>query len=294
VHPLTFLLIAILFSAVPAPSAGGQGGNPAPPPAVRPDPLAEARELYNAKQFDRAAEKAEEARKLPDLANAAALVYARARLEQFRVTADAAALASAREAIRTVEMAPLSPRDQVELLVGLGEALYFDDPPRFSAAAEFFELALARDAGVPERERATIFEWWAGALDRQATFGPQSERKAVYTRLLRGAEAERARDDRSGVAWYWLALAARGTDDLERAWGHAISGWIHAAQLGDQGTQLRADLDKLVTDVILPERARLLTTAGDPRDALVLLRQQWEELKKKWARDTDAGARSGN
>ena len=71
VHPLTFLLIAILFSAVPAPSAGGQGGNPAPPPAARPDPLAEARELYNAKQFDRAAEKAEEARKLPDLANAA-------------------------------------------------------------------------------------------------------------------------------------------------------------------------------------------------------------------------------
>jgi hypothetical protein len=285
VHPLTFLLIAFLFSAVPAPTAASQRGNPPPPPVARPDPLAEARELYNAKQFDRAAEKADEARRTPELANAATLVYARARLEQFRVSADAALLVSAREAIRSVEMAPLSPRDQVELLIGLGEALFFDDPPHFSAAAEFFQMALGRDVMLPDDEREAIFEWWAGALDRQAQFGPPSERKAVYTRILRGAEAERRRDERSAVAWYWLALAARGTDDVELAWGHAISGWIQAAQLGQRGQRLRADLDKLVTDVILPERARLLTSGADARDALALLRQQWDELKKKWSGD---------
>lgn len=251
----------------------------APPPA---DLLAQARQRYNAREYDDAIRLADEARSDPALADAAAVVVARARLERFRQTSEPEDLNAARDALVSVDASKLSPRDHVEYLVGQGEALYLSEPPRYSAAAEFFETALVRAGSGDLAEREMIFEWWAGALDRQAQLGPETERRFIYRRLLDGAEEERRRYDVSAVAWYWLAVGARGVDDLERAWGVAQAGWIRAAQLGNRGAALRADLDRLVRDVLIPERAKQQTPGGDPRDAVADLMEQWTQLKKLW------------
>ena len=251
--------------------------------AAPPDLLAQARQRYNTRDYDDAIRLAEEARRHPATAQAAAVVLARARLERFRQASEPQDLNMAREALVSIDASKLTPRDHVEYLVGQGEALYLSDPPRFSAAAEFFETALARASSADPGEREMIFEWWAGALDRQAQLGLETERKFIYSRMLAGAEEERRRHDMSAVAWYWLAVAARGVDDLERAWGVAQAGWIRAAQLGARGVALRADLDRFVEQVVLPERAKQLTPDGDARQAFELLKQQWSDLKVMWA-----------
>ncbi|HKV99363.1 MAG TPA: hypothetical protein VJN96_06050 [Vicinamibacterales bacterium] len=262
-----------------------------PQAAVTPrDALAHARLAYNEHRFDDAVAAAAEAGKSPELADSAAVVLARALLERYhasdsehRETSD---LDRAREALKSVNAARLSASDHVEFLVGLGESLFFDQPPRYSAAAEMFESALARAESSPSTARETLFEWWAEALDREAQSALEADRKPLYTRILRRAEAELARDPQSSVAVYWIAAASRGAEDLERAWGAAIAGWIRAGSLGPRGVTLRDDLDRLVVNVILPERARQLAPNGDAQSALTILKAQWEELKKKWERDS--------
>jgi hypothetical protein len=54
--------------------------------------------------------------------------------------------------------------------------------------------------------------------------------------------------------------------------------------MDQDGARLRVDLDRLVTDVLLPERARQLAPNIDPRPALSFLTGQWEEFKKTWER----------
>jgi len=248
------------------------------------NPLRTAREAYNDGRFDAAIEAAERAMAQPDLANTAAVVLARARLERYRgATGVHADIEAAREALKSVEADALEPRDHVEYLIALGESLYFSDPPQFAGAAEFFEIAHARAATAEPGVRDAVFEWWAGALDRLAQFGAESDRVSVYRRLLEGAERERVHDDGSAVAWYWLAVASRGAGDIERAWGAAVAAWIRSADLGESGVRLRADLDRLVTQVILPERAMRLSP-DDARSALPVLESQWTEIKQRWAR----------
>lgn len=250
-----------------------------------PEALIRARQLYNDQKYDAAIAAATEARRTPEAASAAALVLARAHLERYRQTAEQADLASARDALATVRTPDLSLRDQADLFVGLGESLYLDGCADgcFSAAAEMFDLALGRaDAASADEARDTILEWWAGALDRQAQFGPEAERKLIYERLLNRVEAETRRRDGSAVAAYWLAAGARGTGDLERAWGAAVAGWVRAPYLGPRGAALRADLDRFVVQVLLPERARQLSADGDPRPAFERLLAQWQEIKSKY------------
>jgi hypothetical protein len=252
------------------------------------DPLTEARRLYNAQQYDEAAESAKTARAIPALANAASVVYARAHLERYRHSSDAAALDEARRALAVVDAATLAPRDRVELFIALGLALYLDAgdsaQDRYTAAAELFERALAQADLLDARSRDLLFEWWALSLDRQAQQGPESDRRALYERVLTGAATEHARPDGSLSATYWVAAAARGVDDLPRALGAAIAGWIYAGSFGERGDALRTDLDALVTQVILPERARQLAAGADPRPAFDLLKVQWEQTKEKWTR----------
>jgi hypothetical protein len=248
-----------------------------------PDALTRARQAYNERRFDEAIAAAAEAGKLAGLSDAASLVTARALLERYR---DAAApsdtdLAEARRLLKDIDRMKLSARDFIEHQVGLGEALYLENS--YGAASEFFATALARVAVTEPDTRDLVFEWWATALDHQAQFGPPVDRRVLYARILDQAEEELGRRDHSAVASYWLAAAAQGMDDLERAWGAAQAGWIRARQLGQRGAQLRADLDRLVRQVILPERARRLTLEGDPRTALDLYLMEWEDLKKRWA-----------
>jgi len=248
-----------------------------------PDPLVRARQLYNDQKYDAAIQAAVEARKVPRLANSAAVVLGRAHLERYRQTAVPDDLVAAREALLQVSAPALSPRDRVELLIGLGESLYFDGCSEgcYSAAAEMFELALINADAVEPSARETIFEWWAGTLDRQAQFGPESDRHRLYERILERAAVEVGREETTATASYWLAAAARGTGDLERAWGAAVAGWVRAGYLGPRGTQLRNDLDSLVIRILLPERAQQ-HAAGDPLPALDRFQAQWDEVKRKY------------
>ena len=104
-------------------------------------------------------------------------------------------------------------------------------------------------------------------------------------RILLRMEDELRREDRSAVASYWLPAAARGANDLDRAWGAALAGWVRAPLTGSAGAKLRADLDRLVSGVIIPERARQLSLPADQRAAMAALQQEWEDVKEKYGKE---------
>jgi len=250
-------------------------------------PLVAARELYNLGKFDDAIVAARRALEADADLDAARVVLARASLERYRLRLETADRTAAEAALRAVDANRLAPSDYVEWLVGLGVALFVDDEggleDRFSAAAELFETVLDRaDGAVGATSRERVLEWWANALDRQAQFGPASGRHATYARLLERIDREVDANDRSVVALYWQVVASRGTGDLERAWGAAVAAWLRSRHLGADGASLRADLDRFVTTVLLPERAMELAPDADPRPTLERLESGWRAFKEKW------------
>lgn len=250
------------------------------------DPLSQAREHYNNARYDEAIELSGEARSVPAQHDAASVVYARAHLERFRQTSQAADLDVARETMKQVAAESLNDRDRVDLLIALGTSLYLDEAysldDRFAAAAEQFELALEHADLLDTRSRDQLFDWWAGALDRQAQQGPEVGRKPLYARILARSERELSHDGYAAAPTYWLAASARGVNDLTRAIGAAVAGWVRASSLGPRGDALRLDLDRLMRQVILPERAREMVPEGDAYPALWLLEKQWEQVRGKW------------
>ena len=105
-------------------------GFPVAAAAAEPAALVRARSLYNAGSYDAAIDAASAARSDPKAADAAALVVARALLERFRtgprdgLKGD---LPMARTMLAGIRAASLTPRDQLDLLVGLGQTLYFGE-----------------------------------------------------------------------------------------------------------------------------------------------------------------------
>src|SRR4051812_86812 len=184
--------------------------------AAEPPSLAKARTLYNAGDMDGALLAAAVARRLPPAADAASLVIARAHLERYRQRAESSDLTDAREALSSIHPEALTPRDQLDLLVGLGQSLYLGG--QFGAAAELFDTALTRTVTIEEKDRLQLMDWWATALDREAQTRPADKRAAVYERIGPRMEEELRRDPSSRVANYWLAAAARGAGDVDRAW----------------------------------------------------------------------------
>ena len=81
------------------------------------------------------------------------------------------------------------------------------------------------------------------------------------------------------VANYWLVAAARGRGDVDRAWDAAIAAWVSAALAPETTKTLRADLDRLVNEALIPERARTRPAREDPA---VALRVEWERMKEQW------------
>jgi len=236
-------------------------------------PLARARTLYNAADYDGAIAAAAMARGQANTADAAALVEARAHLERYRRTADAMDLMAARAALTATRPALLSPRDQVDFLIGLGQSLYLTD--LFGSAAELFDTALERSAALPERDRQLLLDWWATALDREAQGAPPERRARLAAQIADRMEEELRRDPGSAPANYWLAVAARASGDLDTAWDAAVAAWLRAT-LSPAPAQLRADIDRLVMDVLIPERARVR------RETTEALRGQWSLIKEEW------------
>jgi hypothetical protein len=251
-------------------------------PVLAADQLAEARRLYNLGQYETAEKLTREAMAIPARADAARVVLGRILLERYRQSPDPKQLSQAREALRTVDAGPLDAAERVELTIGLAEALYFEE--KYGAAAQLFESVRQRSAllGTPAHER--VLDWWATAVDRQAQTRQPDERPAIYARVLDRMTEEIAEYPGSAAAGYWLAAAARAGGDIERAWHAAIAGWLRAPLADDRGAALRADLDRLMTQAIIPERAAKLGGKNDPKDGQAAMTVEWEAFKKAWSK----------
>lgn len=259
------------------------------------DALVRARQLYNQQQYDAAIAAAAEATRLPEVADTAAVVLARAHLERFRTSGEGTDLSAAREALVGVDSSRLTSRDRRDLTVGYGELLYFDG--RYGAAAEMFAAALAAadtrsnarpaagTSAAPQSapaaaDREVVLDWWAVALDHEAQLSADPDRRRLYRRILERMEPEAAADPPSAAAMYWLAAAAAGAGDADRAWHAAIAGWIRAPLAAGPRASLRADLEQLIQQAVIPMRAQLPSAGGDARRAAAAMQVEWETVKE--------------
>lgn len=247
--------------------------------AAEPPALAKARALYNTGDYAGAIDAAEAARRQPQSADAAALVIARSHLERYRQSAVPRDLTAAREALGSVRSAALMPRDQLDLIVGLGLALYLGEV--FGASAELFDAALDRAPLLQGRERVLLLDWWATALDREAQTRSFDRRAPLYAQIVERMERELREDPGNATANYWLAVSARGAGDLDRAWSASIAAWVRSSLNRDTTDQLRVDLDRLVSQALIPERART-RQSREPQDAVDALRAEWDLVKEHW------------
>jgi len=241
--------------------------------------LVKARALYNAADYDAAISAATVARADPVSADASALVVARSHLERHRLRLDPGDLVAAREALSAIRPATLSPRDHVDLLVGLGQALYLGET--FGAAAELFDTALSQSSLLGARDRLLLLDWWATAIDREAQKRSADRRAPLLEGVIARMEEELRRDPGNAAANYWLAVSARGAGDIDRAWHAAVAGWIRAMLTPETAAALRSDLDRLVTQALIPERARTRPAREQP-EAAAALRAEWDAVKSQW------------
>jgi hypothetical protein len=248
--------------------------------AAEPVALVKARAAYNSGDYDAAIEFASEARKQPEWADMAALVMARAYFERYRRRSDPADLAAGLGALVAVRASALPPREHVDLLVGLGQYLFLTEA--FGASAELFDSALAQSYLLNGQERLSLLDWWANALDRSAQARPADRRAREFDRLIVRMEEEVDRDPANPVANYWLAAGARGAGDVERAWDYAVAAWVRSGLWPEAAPKVREDLDRLVVQVIVPERVRA-RGAREPQEAAKALLDEWATIKEQWS-----------
>ncbi len=241
--------------------------------------LAKARAAYNQLQFDEAIEAAQVARKFPTTSDAATVVLARAYLERYRQRANPGDLAAARVSLGTVRVTNLDSRDHVDFLMALGEALFFED--EFGAAAAMFESAIGSAIAQGPVTGEAMLDWWGSALERQAEGLDREPRAAVFVRLRDRMARELARNPGSAAAAYWVVVGTRGAGDAQAAWEAAVAGWVRARLAGSRSATLRADLDKLVLEGIIPDRVRSLPAEKRGR-AESDLRTEWAVVKERW------------
>ena len=231
------------------------------------------------RQFDQAIAAAAVAQKTPTTANAATVVLARAHLERFRERADPSDLAAARTALGTVISADLEPSDRVDFLMALGQALFLQDD--YGAASRLFESGLASAESIGATPLEAMLDWWGSAIERYAESLERDKRPAAFAHLGERMAAELAHNPGSGAAGYWSVVAARGSGDAVAAWDAAIASWVRARMAGTRAATLRADLDKLVLEGIIPDRARMVAPERRDRETSDL-RAEWELIKQRW------------
>jgi hypothetical protein len=156
--------------------------------------------LHNAADYAATIEAAAVARVDPAWADAAALIGARAHLERYRVRLDPGDLIAARDALTAVRQAALAPRDQVDLLVGIGQALYLGGT--FDAAGNLFEAALDRASVLGPADRLRLLEWWATPINREVQELAADRRAPLLERLDERMEAEMRQVPGNAVAAY--------------------------------------------------------------------------------------------
>src|SRR5262245_5553969 len=265
-RPLGLLIFALAVAVTPLHAA---------------DPLSDARRLYNLGQYDAAEQAARDATRTPAQADGARVVLGRIQLERYRRTPAAADLSGAIATFRAVDARRLDTRERIELAIGLAEALYLED--RFGAAAVLFESVLDDSEALGPLAHERVLDWWANSADRQAQTRPVGDRAEIYRRVSERMAEEIAKDAGSIPAGYWLAASARGSGDPERALDEATAAWVRAVLGRDGGAALRADLERLVVDGILPDRAARLNVR-DHNQALAGMVGEWEAFKSGWTR----------
>ena len=152
--------------------------------------------------------------------------------------------------------AGLDERDRLELLLALGQSLFLEDD--FGAAAEIFESGL--DAR-PRRCRSLPKRCSSGGGARSS-----GRPAALSPRLAEGALRPACRPDEDGAranptspaASYWTVVGSarrrRARTRLGRGGGRLGARAADRRQRGG----LRADLDQLVLEGIIPDRVRHL------------------------------------
>ena len=205
----------------------------------------------------------------------------RARISSATASAPIPTISSAaRVALGTVRVSNLDARDHVDFLMALGEALFFEDD--YGAAAALFE------SGIDGADRA-------GPADRRGDARLVGQRRRAPRRRARARCADRRRSRACASAWpaSWRAIPApprprtgsssarAGRGEPVAAWDAAIAGWVRARLAGARSATLRADLDKLVLEGIIPDRVRAI--AADRRaQAESDLRAEWAVVKERW------------
>jgi hypothetical protein len=251
----------------------------APAEAADPPALIKAHALYNAGDFEGAIQTVAPLERQPAAADQAALLVGRSRLEQYRQNSDTTVLEAARVALSSVRAAMLAPRAQVELLIGMGQVLYFGDV--FGGAAELFDTALGRAELLAQRDRWSLLDWWATSLDRQAQLLAPERRLPIFERIAARMEVSLRQEPGNGPANYWLVVGARGIGDVVRAWDAAVAGWVRASLHPVTMAAVRADIDRLVTEALVVELGR--SRGGpEPQDAIAATRADWELVKSQW------------
>jgi hypothetical protein len=241
--------------------------------------LAKARSAYNHQLFDEAVEAALEAQKIASISDAATVVLSRAYLERYRERANPADLAAARSQLGNVRVSQLDARDHVDFLMALGETLFFEE--NYGSAAELFESGLdgAIAQGVATGE--AMLDWWGSAVERRADALDEESRERVFGHLRDRMSSELARNTGSAAAAYWVVVGTRGAGDPVGAWDAAVAGWVRARLSGGRAATLRADLDKLMLEGIIPDRVRLVSP--DRRGQTEAdLRTEWAVVKERW------------
>jgi hypothetical protein len=246
------------------------------------DTLGDARRHYNLGQYEVAERLARDAANDASRADAARVVLGRIQLERFRKSSDVKDFNLARESLRMVDATKLHTSERVELTIGFAEALFLEG--RFAAAAQLFESLRARAALLGSSAHERVLDWWATSLDRQAQLRSEDERKAYYAQIIDRMTIEAADNPGSTAAGYWLAAAARANGDLETAWHAALAGWLRAVLADEPENTLRADLDRLMTTAIIPERAAKLGPRVDVKDAEAAMLEEWTAFKNTWHR----------
>jgi hypothetical protein len=272
---------ALTLLVLAAPAAAQRAAHPAG--GVATDPLAPARAHYNEGRFEDAIQAAKAVQ--ATVGAPATLIIGRAGLEQFRTTADPAQLTAARTALSHVDAVRLSERDRLDLVVGLGEALFFDE--HYQAAADLFESILDDVAALGPGPRDQLLDWWATAVDRHVRGLPADKRAEAFDRLVARMEAELRKDPTSAASAYWVAAASFARGHVDRAWDAAVAGWVRGMLSVDRGMTLRPDLDRLVRDAIIPERVRRIQSSasnGEAQATEASMLAEWAMFKEQWAR----------
>jgi hypothetical protein len=260
--------LATLIFLLVASSAGAAGDGE--------EALATARRLYNTREYEGAINAANMARASIEHVDSADLIAARAYLEQYRASGLADHLISGRDRLRRVDPQRLSALERLEWVVGLGEALYFEEFP--GAAASVFESVLADGYLLGLEARDRVLDWWASAMDGFGRPRSDLERQSIYQRVRDRMRDEMVLNPTSAAAPYWLAAAAAAQGDWAGAWDGVLAGWVRAPLTSDHGAALRADLDRLTLRAIVPERAKLLARPAED------LLAEWEAFKLRWTK----------